>query len=88
MTQATASLEEMKAARIPLEERDGCAGLLIPLNECRYKSSFLTYKCEHERLEYEFVRGVCRVRSPLQPRLPSARECWRRAAQRVLPHVG
>lgn len=27
------TLEEMKAARVPIEERDQCAGLLIPLNE-------------------------------------------------------
>ena len=30
--------EEMKAARVPLNFRDYCAHILIPLNECRVKT--------------------------------------------------
>ncbi len=41
-----ASREAMSAARLPLQYRDSCAGLLIPLNKCRHESSFLPWKCE------------------------------------------
>lgn len=34
-----ATLEELKAAKIPREYRDFCAHLLIPLNKCRYATS-------------------------------------------------
>ncbi|KAL3466224.1 NADH-ubiquinone oxidoreductase B18 subunit-domain-containing protein [Aspergillus heterothallicus] len=50
-TQATR--EEMSAARLPLQYRDSCAHLLIPLNRCRQQEYYLPWKCEDERHSYE-----------------------------------
>ncbi|CCU76405.1 NADH-ubiquinone oxidoreductase B18 [Blumeria hordei DH14] len=50
---ASASREEMSQARLPIQYRDGCAGLLIPLNRCRFKEYYLPWKCENERHSYE-----------------------------------
>jgi hypothetical protein len=36
----------MSEARLPLAYRDSCAGLLIPLNRCRYEEYYLPWKCE------------------------------------------
>ncbi|OLL25624.1 NADH dehydrogenase [ubiquinone] 1 beta subcomplex subunit 7, partial [Neolecta irregularis DAH-3] len=47
------SQKEMSDAKIPLAWRDSCAGLLIPLNNCRKKSCYLPWKCENERHSYE-----------------------------------
>jgi hypothetical protein len=41
-----ASREAMSEARLPLAYRDSCAGLLIPLNRCRYEEYYLPWKCE------------------------------------------
>ena len=41
-----ATREAMSEARLPLAYRDGCAGLLIPLNRCRYEEYYLPWKCE------------------------------------------
>lgn len=41
-----ATREEMSAARLPLPYRDGCAHLLIPLNDCRRRECYLPWKCE------------------------------------------
>jgi len=49
----TASQEELKAARIPVAWRDQCSALLIPLNACRRKHSYLPWECENERHGYE-----------------------------------
>lgn len=43
----------MADARIPLEYRDYCAHLLIPLNKCRGETFYLPWKCENERHSYE-----------------------------------
>lgn len=48
-----ATREEMRDAKLDIGYRDFCAHLLIPLNECRRKSFFLPWKCEHERHVYE-----------------------------------
>lgn len=48
-----ATREEMKRAKLDVAYRDFCAHLLIPLNECRRKSFYLPWKCEHERHVYE-----------------------------------
>ena len=48
-----ASVEEQRAARIPLAWRDTCVDLLLPLNQCRDKSYYLPWKCTHERHTYE-----------------------------------
>ena len=36
----------MSEARLPLQYRDSCAHLLIPLNRCRYEEFYLPWKCE------------------------------------------
>jgi hypothetical protein len=58
--QATATREAMSDARLPLAYRDGCAGLLIPLNRCRYEEYYLPWKCEVwlRSLFFLFGRGV------------------------------
>ncbi|KAK5453495.1 hypothetical protein LTS15_006680 [Exophiala xenobiotica] len=50
---APASREAMSEARIPLQYRDGCANLLIPLNKCRHENSWMPWRCENERHSYE-----------------------------------
>jgi NADH dehydrogenase (ubiquinone) 1 beta subcomplex subunit 7 len=45
--------KQMKDARLPLEYRDYCAHLLIPLNECRLATNGWPWKCQHERHAYE-----------------------------------
>ncbi|OWP01331.1 hypothetical protein B2J93_7315 [Marssonina coronariae] len=46
MNLAAATREQMSEARLPIQYRDGCAGLLIPLNRCRYEEYYLPWKCE------------------------------------------
>ena len=48
-----ATQAEMQAARLPLEARDFCAHLLIPLNNCRRDAYYLPWACKHERHLYE-----------------------------------
>ncbi len=48
-----ASVEQMNAARIPVEFRDYCAHLLLPLNKCRRRHYYMPWHCEHERHSYE-----------------------------------
>eukprot|EP00320_Phaeocystis_rex_P001206 CAMPEP_0119072972 /NCGR_PEP_ID=MMETSP1178-20130426/61275_1 /TAXON_ID=33656 /ORGANISM="unid sp, Strain CCMP2000" /LENGTH=114 /DNA_ID=CAMNT_0007055029 /DNA_START=45 /DNA_END=389 /DNA_ORIENTATION=- len=45
--------EEMKAARIPLEWRDYCAHILIPLNKCRIDHYWLPWTCMDLKHAYE-----------------------------------
>ena len=45
--------EEMKAARVPLNFRDYCAHLLIPLNTCRVKHWYSPFQCTELRHSYE-----------------------------------
>ncbi|KAG7378833.1 NADH dehydrogenase 1 beta subcomplex subunit 7 ndufb7 [Phytophthora pseudosyringae] len=45
--------QEMVDAKLPLHYRDTCAGLLIPLNECRRATFFLPWKCQDLRHAYE-----------------------------------
>ena len=49
----SATPEAMKEHRVPIAYRDECAGLLIPLNECRKKTYALPWKCNDERHAYE-----------------------------------
>ena len=46
LVSAAATREEMSAARLPIQYRDSCAHLLIPLNRCRYEEFYLPWKCE------------------------------------------
>lgn len=43
---APASREAMRDARLPLQYRDSCANLLIPLNKCRHENSWMPWRCE------------------------------------------
>ena len=43
---AEATREEMSAERVPIQYRDSCAHLLIPLNKCRFQSYYLPWKCQ------------------------------------------
>src|SRR4051812_14069350 len=36
----------MSEARLPMQYRDSCAHLLIPLNRCRQQEYYLPWKCE------------------------------------------
>ncbi len=36
----------MRDAKLPIQYRDNCANLLIPLNRCRVDSYYLPWKCE------------------------------------------
>ncbi|OJJ44390.1 hypothetical protein ASPZODRAFT_72013 [Penicilliopsis zonata CBS 506.65] len=45
--------QQMSDARLPIQYRDSCAGLLIPLNKCRREEYYLPWKCETERHSYE-----------------------------------
>ena len=67
--------EEMQAANIDMVYRDYCAHLLIPLNQCRRKSLFLPWKCEHERHAYE----LCQYKE-YKRRMAMAREEQKNAA--------
>lgn len=42
----TATRQEMSEARLPMQYRDSCAHLLIPLNRCRQAEYYLPWKCE------------------------------------------
>lgn len=41
-----ATRQEMSEARLPMQYRDSCAHLLIPLNRCRQAEYYLPWKCE------------------------------------------
>lgn len=43
----------MVDAKVPLHYRDTCAGILIPLNECRRDTLYLPWKCQDLRHAYE-----------------------------------
>ena len=45
--------QQMKDARVPLQFRDYCAHLLIPLNQCRSQTWFSPWKCNQLRHSYE-----------------------------------
>ncbi|KAG8461679.1 hypothetical protein KFE25_001297 [Diacronema lutheri] len=47
------SRQEMHDAKVPLDYRDYCAHLLIPLNRCRQQELYLPWKCETLRNAYE-----------------------------------
>ncbi|KAJ8920021.1 hypothetical protein NQ315_011671 [Exocentrus adspersus] len=47
-----ATEEEMRSAKLPLEDRDYCAHLLINFLACRKDNWPWVVKCEHEKHEY------------------------------------
>uniref|UniRef100_A0ABQ0LVT0 NADH dehydrogenase [ubiquinone] 1 beta subcomplex subunit 7 n=1 Tax=Mycena chlorophos TaxID=658473 RepID=A0ABQ0LVT0_MYCCL len=70
----TASQEELKAHRVPLQWRDSCSALVIPLNVCRKKTLYMPWECDHERHAYEKCVGLsCLVVMPVR-RLPAPDE--------------
>jgi hypothetical protein len=53
-----ATREAMSEARLPIQYRDSCANLLIPLNRCRYETYYLPWKCEVCRNQ---APGLCEI---------------------------
>ncbi|XP_023224661.1 NADH dehydrogenase [ubiquinone] 1 beta subcomplex subunit 7-like [Centruroides sculpturatus] len=49
-----ATEEELKSAKIPLEDRDYCAHLLLKYRACRRDQFPFLYRCGHEKHEYEY----------------------------------
>lgn len=47
-----ATEEEMRSAKIPLEDRDYCAHLLLKFRDCRKANWPFAAKCHHEKHEY------------------------------------
>lgn len=47
-----ATEEEMISAKIPLENRDYCAHILMKYQKCRNDVWPWAYKCHHEKHEY------------------------------------
>ncbi|KAK4121242.1 hypothetical protein N657DRAFT_635835 [Parathielavia appendiculata] len=45
-TPRRATREEMRDAKVPMQYRDSCAHLLIPLNRCRFETYYMPWKCE------------------------------------------
>jgi len=45
--------EEIKAAKVPLNFRDYCAHILIPLNKCRVSHWYSPFQCTDLRHAYE-----------------------------------
>ena len=62
--------QELRDNYIPLEYRDYCAHLLIPLNRCRNDTGYAPWKCGEQRHAYEacqfgeYVRVCARVDEP------------------------
>ena len=76
--------EEMKAARLPLQMRDYCAHILIPLNECRRQTWYSPFKCTdlrhgYEKCQYDECAAVSRYSSRVPPPGPTTR-CSRAAS--------
>ena len=72
------TLEEMKANQIPLNFRDYCAHILIPLNDCRVKHWYSPWQCTelrhgYEKCQYEeFERRVQIAQIDAAPADPAA----------------
>ena len=49
-----ATEEEMKSAKLPLEDRDYCAHLLIKYKACKAKNWPWAVKCKHEKHEWDY----------------------------------
>lgn len=41
--------EDLISCRIPPEDRDYCAHILMEYQQCRYKNMPMIYKCAHEK---------------------------------------
>lgn len=67
-----ATREEMRDAKVPMQYRDSCAHLLIPLNRCRFETYYMPWKCE--------VRDARETRPNPGSRGWSGQrlQCWRR----------
>lgn len=47
-----ATPEQMESAKIPIQDRDYCAHLLLNFRKCRKDNWPFAVKCEHEKHEY------------------------------------
>ncbi|KDR19402.1 NADH dehydrogenase [ubiquinone] 1 beta subcomplex subunit 7 [Zootermopsis nevadensis] len=47
-----ATLEEMESGKLPLEDRDFCAHILLKYRACRVDNAPWLWRCEHEKHEY------------------------------------
>mmetsp|Transcript_21225 Transcript_21225/g.44336 ORF Transcript_21225/g.44336 Transcript_21225/m.44336 type:complete len:93 (+) Transcript_21225:75-353(+) len=56
------NLDELKKHLIPIDLRDKCAHLLVPLNVCRRETWFNPDKCTHQRHIYEECQYICWTR--------------------------
>lgn len=45
--------EEMAEAKVPLNLRDYCAHLFIPLMQCRKENYYLPWKCKKEKHSWD-----------------------------------
>ena len=57
-TALSVSREAMSEARLPLQYRDSCAHLLIPLNQCRFDTYYLPWKCEVRNQLWEMMTKI------------------------------
>jgi len=73
----------MRDAKLPLQYRDSCAHLLIPLNRCRFETWYMPWKCEVRYPPGERRRS----RSRITPRKRGEGKKSRRLT-RPLPHTG
>lgn len=62
----------MRDAKLPLAYRDSCANLLIPLNNCRFETYYLPWKCEVGLRNIPGAYGT-KPRIPSMTRLESPR---------------
>ncbi len=53
-----ATHEESRAAKLPIQYRDGCSKLLIGLNACRQATFYMPWQCHDERHGYERCQYV------------------------------
>jgi hypothetical protein len=65
----------MSEARLPVQYRDSCAHLLIPLNRCRQAEYYLPWKCE--------VRNWISRRPNTSPTSREARALWPTTANQI-----
>ncbi|KAF4770162.1 hypothetical protein HAV15_011620 [Penicillium sp. str.  len=65
LSETSATRQEMSEARLPMQYRDSCAHLLIPLNRCRQAEYYLPLEDErhsYEKCQYEeFKKRVAKM---------------------------
>ncbi|OQS05199.1 hypothetical protein THRCLA_20693 [Thraustotheca clavata] len=61
-----ATRQAMHEHRVPLAYRDQCAGILVPLNECRRDTGFKPWQCQdlrhaYEKCQYDEWKKRCKI---------------------------